>query len=80
MEMTPMIDCVFQLHEFLALEVNLARKEPDYPALSSKSVLIRGDSEAEYRQVQVILQECAKVGIWKLESAAAEVKRSEKAD
>ncbi|MCI0342171.1 MAG: biopolymer transporter ExbD [Planctomycetales bacterium] len=128
MEMTPMIDCVFQLLIFFMICTEIAQSElemlvlpraseavPDDPpergrmvlnvtkdgrirwrgqdltrqglhdrlalqarlrlqretGLSDQAILIRSDSEAEYRNVQTILQECAKVRIWKIELAAA---------
>ncbi len=70
---------VQKLHDFLALEAKLA-KEKDNPALSSRAILIRGDADSEYKHIQTIMQECAKVGIWKLELAASEVKKSTGAD
>ncbi|MCI0342173.1 MAG: biopolymer transporter ExbD [Planctomycetales bacterium] len=69
-----------QLHDLLALEARIAPKEKDNPALSSKAILIRSDSEAEYKHVQLIMQECATVGIWKLELAAASQKKAKGAD
>jgi biopolymer transport protein ExbD len=55
------------LHDMLLLEAKLDR---DKTGLSNRAVLIRGDINAEYKHIQVIMQECAKVGIWKLELAA----------
>ena len=57
------------LYKLLKLEAGL-KKDPTNPQLSARAVLIRGDINAEYKYVQLIMQECAKVGIWKLELAA----------
>jgi biopolymer transport protein ExbD len=57
--------------EMLALHARTGPREPGNPALSARAVLIRGDARAEYQGVQRIMQACAKVGIWKLELAAA---------
>jgi biopolymer transport protein ExbD len=57
------------LYKRLKLEAAL-KKDKDNPQLSGRAVLIRGDINAEYKKIQVIMQECAKVGIWKLELAA----------
>ena len=57
-----------QLFKLLKTEAQLER-DPTNPRLSARAVLIRGDVEAEYRYVQMIMQMCAAVGIWKLELA-----------
>ena len=57
------------LNKMLSIEAKLKR-DPTNPQLSARAVLIRGDIESEYKYIQTIMQECAKVGIWKLELAA----------
>lgn len=59
-----------ELHEMLKLEASIGPRDPTNKALSGRAVLIRGDIHAEYKHIQMIMQECAKVGIWKLELAA----------
>jgi biopolymer transport protein ExbD len=59
-----------ELHEMLKLEASIGPRDPTNKALSARAVLIRGDIQAEYKHIQMIMQECAKVGIWKLELAA----------
>ena len=57
-----------QLLNLLKTEAQLERDLTN-PRLSARAVLIRGDIEAEYKYVRMIMQACAEVGIWKLELA-----------
>ena len=59
-----------ELFALLKLEAALV-PDKDNKQLSGRSVIIRGDVDAEYRHVNTIMLECAKVGIWKLELGAA---------
>ena len=68
-----------ELNKFLKLEASL-KKDPTNPQLSDRAILIRCDIDAEYKHIQTVMQECAKVGIWKLEIAAAGLSDKEKRD
>lgn len=68
-----------ELAKFLKMEAGL-KKDPTNPQLSDRAILIRCDIDAEYKHLQTVMQECAKVGIWKLEIAAAGLSDKEKKD
>jgi len=44
--------------------------DPNNPYYSSRAIMLRADANAPYKEVQRLIQTCAKTGLWKIEVVA----------
>lgn len=61
-----------KLRAFLDKDAAEFRTDPKNPTISERKVMIRADAAAPYGRVQVVMNTCTKVGIYKIECGAAQ--------
>lgn len=61
-----------KLQMYLDQDSKEFRTDPKNPTLSERKVMIRADQAAPYGRVQVVMNTCTKVGIYKIECGAAQ--------
>lgn len=61
-----------KLQAYLDRDAAEFRTDPKNPMISERKVMIRADAVAPYGRVQVVMNTCTKVGIYKIECGAAQ--------
>ncbi len=61
-----------KLQQTLEKDAAEFRTDPKNPLISERKVMIRADETAPYGRVQVVMNTCSKVGIYKIECGAAQ--------
>lgn len=61
-----------KLQAYLDKDAAEFRTDPKNPTISERKVMIRADQVAPYGRVQVVMNTCTKVGIYKIECGAAQ--------